>query len=249
MNTSLHEILAVENDRQSAAEAIINETIQTLNKKPDHFIGKHVSYMPFDETAMDAEEATKELVTTVREKLKHCFKIAAVAIDVTATKDETNREAMAEIIVNGVTLTEHLPATTLLMLENRLKKWLEVLMATPTLAPGRTWIRDDSRGQGVYVDNNPDAKFRTKKVMCHKVLVEPTPHHPAQIEKWSEDERVGKITETTWCSMLPPSEKSTLIEKATNLLAAVKQARQRANQKTIVNVSIGDKLASYILGS
>lgn len=248
MSTKLHEILAVEADRESAATAILAETSNTLSKKPDHFTGKHTKYTPFSETAMDGEESSKEIVTTVRDKLTHCFSICGRAIDITATKDAANCEAKAAIEIDGETITPELPATTLLMLENRLKKWIEVLLVVPTLAPGRDWRPDTTKGNGVFLDHSPDVKFRTKKDFAHKVLVEASGQHPAQIEKWTEDVKIGKITETTWSSMVTPGEKSALLERAQNLLAATKQARQRANAQEVTQVTVADALSSYILG-
>ena len=82
----------------------------------------------------------------------------------------------------------------------------------------------------------------------HKVLVEPTKEHPAQIEKWADDVKIGRITDTTWCSMYSPAEKSALIGRIQELLAAVKQARQRANCQEVVDVKIANSLVQYILG-
>lgn len=247
--TKLHELLAVESDREAAATAILTETTTTFTKKPDHFLGKHSIYHSFEEnSADDAEESTKELVDTVNGKLQHCFSILAKAVDVTASKDATNQKAVADIEINGTVLATAVPATTLLMLENRLKRWTELLLNIPTLAPGRKWELDPSRGPNIYLDTAPDARFRTKKVIQHKILVEPTEHHPAQIEKWSEDIRIGKVVDTAWSGMMSPAEKSAIISRAQELLAAVKQARQRANSTEVVQISIAKKLTDFILG-
>lgn len=248
-NTRLHELLAVATDRESAATAVLAETLVTFNKKPDHFIGKHSIYVPFEEGASnEVEEASKELVETVRSKLRHTFDIINKAVDVTATIDAANVYASADLYVHDKMIAKNVPATTLLMLENRLKRWQEMLLAIPTLAPGRRWEAAGDKGAGVYVDAAPEARFRTKKVIQHKILVEATQHHPAQVEKWSEDIRVGKVVDTTWCAMLTPADKSDILHRAQELLAAVKQARQRANSVEITNVSISKILSDYIIG-
>lgn len=247
--SKLHELLAVESDREAAATAILAETANTFSKKPDHFIGRHTTYKPFDEAEKGLEEdVTKELVDTVPSKLEHCFSIVAKAIDVTASKDATNQHAGAAIVINGTALSEKLPATTLLMLENRVKKWQELFLTIPTLAPGSKWEEDKTRGAHIYIDVNPDKKFRTKKVLQHKVLVEPTEHHPAQIEKWAEDVRVGAVTETVWCGMMSPADKAALLARTGELLAAIKQARQRANMEDVVQMTIAKPLIDFLLG-
>lgn len=249
MKPKLHEILSCEGDRNAAATAIIEETVTTFNKRPEHFLGKLARYEPFDEAdAMQAESSAKEIVTTVRDKLAHCFGVVGKALDVTASKDATNCLARASIVVDGQAITGDLPATTLLTLESSLKKWLEIMLAIPTLAPGHKWVADPDKGAGIYLDSNPDVKFRTKKVIKHQVLVDPTDHHPAQVRDWTEDERTGKIIETTWSSMVSPAEKSALISRVQELLAATKQARQRANCQEVVDVRISNDLVKFILG-
>jgi hypothetical protein len=249
MSTKLYELLAVSADREAAATAVLAETLVTFTKKPEHFIGKHSIYQPFDEgAANEVEEASKELVETVMDKLAHCFDIVGRAVDVVATIDYANTLAIADIVVGTQVIATGVPATTLLMLENRLKRWQDVLLAIPTLAPGRKWAPDTARGAGVYVDSAPEARFRTKKVIQHKILVESTEHHPAQIEKWSEDVRVGKVVDTNWSSMISPADKSRLLARTQELLAAVKQARQRANSVETSQVAIAKNLTDFIVG-
>lgn len=246
--TKLHEIIAVEADRESAAQAVLDETNNTFTKKADHFMGKLSVYTPFDENALDADERRKEIDTTVHKKLDHLFKILAKAVDVSVTKDVTNQLAKASIVVKGKELTDPLPATTLLMLENRLKRWIDLFRHIPTLAPGKKWVLDESQGPGIYRDEDLESKFRTQRTTKHKVLVEATEHHPAQIDKWQEDERIGKITETVWSGMLSPADKSALIERALDLHAAIKQARQRANCQEVQQTKVAKILFDYILG-
>lgn len=247
--TKLHEILAVEGDRNAAATAILAETITTFTKRPEHFMGHNSSYVPFDEAdAATAEVSGKELVTTVADKLKHCFEVVGRAVDVTATKDATNQRTAAEVIINGVAITNPLPATTLLALESQLKKWMEVFLAIPTLAPGRKWEADSSKGEGVFTDAMPELQFKTKKSIKSKVLYDATKEHRAEIEKWAEDEKIGKTTVTKWCSMISPADKSAIIARCEELLAAVKQARQRANAQEVIQVSVADNLIKYLLG-
>jgi hypothetical protein len=247
----LHELLAVEADRESAAAAIVAETINTFSKKANLFQGKHSKYTPFDAEALDAEESNQEIVTTVPAKLDHTFKAIARALNVTAAKDLTNQsaEARAAIVIDDFALTPELPATTLLMLESKLKGWLAILTEIPTLAPGRKWELDADKGANIYRDATDDVKFRTKKVTHHKIIVEPTQHHPAQIHAWSEDERVGKVTESSWSGMMSPAEKSQLISRLQNLIIAAKQARQRANTAEVVEVDVAAPLISYLMGN
>ena len=45
----LHALLAVEPDKKGAAEKILAETINTFNKKQDHFTGQLRQYAPVND--------------------------------------------------------------------------------------------------------------------------------------------------------------------------------------------------------
>jgi hypothetical protein len=245
----LHEILAVENDKENASKIILDEAVVTFTKKQDHFIGRLSTYQPFDESALDADESSKELDTTVYEKLDYAFISVVNSIDVTATKESANQLASSDVVLDGEVFFTALPATTLLTLETRLKRLFEVFKHIPTLAPGRKWERDGNKGKHIWVDSEPEAKFRTQRTTKHKILVEATEHHPAQVDKWQEDDRIGKYITTTWSGMIHPAQKSELLSRTNKLIAAVKEARQRANTQPIENVSIGSAIKKYLLES
>jgi hypothetical protein len=244
----LHELLAVVPDRAKEAQAILAEAAVTFSKKPEHFIEKRTSYVSREEDGSRADETTKEMVETVRGKLKHCMGIVGRALDAEATRDVTNQNARAAVVIGDVQVTPELPVPTLLMLESRIKKWIEVFNLIPTLAPGRKWELDPQREGSVYIDAAPALRDKTKKKSMHRELVAATQYHPAQIDKWTEDVVVGTFTDHVWCSMLSPADKSALLARATELLVAVKQARQKANDIEVVQVSFSNDLLGYLLG-
>jgi hypothetical protein len=84
-------------------------------------MGQTIEYSPFDENALDASSETKEMDTTVKEKLEYFLKSMVQSVDVTASKDATNQVAIADLEVNGVVVAKDLPATTLLTLETKVK--------------------------------------------------------------------------------------------------------------------------------
>lgn len=132
-------------------------------------------------------------------------------------------------------------------MEGQIRRWMDLFLKIPTLSPGRSWVKDSDMGDHVYRDSNPEQKFRTQRVTKHTVLVEPTEHHPAQIDKWQEDERIGKFVETVWSGLISPAEKSELIERTQTLLEATKQARQRANCQPVKQVKIAESVTNFLL--
>lgn len=244
----LHEILAVESDREKAAVAILAESTKTFRDKPDHFLKRHAQYKAFDEKEPAESPTVKELVTTVREKLAHTFEVVSRALDVTATKEQTNTVAKADLVIDGNILLKDVPATVLLMLENRIKKWRDMILAIPTLAPGITWVEDTSVRPGVFRNANPEIKFRTRKVEDVKIVVPATDKHPAQTRDFVLDEKVGATTATDWSAMIRPADKSDMLERCDKLIAAAKEARMRANCQEVQPLCVADPLVKYLLG-
>ena len=112
---------------------------------------------------------------------------------------------------------------------------------------GIEWASAPELGNNVYNRVHPAVTFKTRKTFRHKVLVEATREHPAQIEKWSEDENVGKFITDSWSGMLTPAEKSDMIGRIDTLAQAVKQARQRANTTEVVKIQLAKSLVDFIL--
>jgi hypothetical protein len=245
----LHEILAVESDLRGQYEKIYAESKVTFEKKGEHFLGFHKSLKMFD-VARENEEAAaeqhKELVTTVDEKLRHTWRYITKYFDCLLQKESTNAFAKADLVIDDVVLGEQLPATFLLGMEQRLKKVRELYEIIPTLQPGIAWVVDTTQRPGVFRAQNAERANKTEQVIQHKILVAPTDNHPAQIEKWSEQLPVGVYTQDRWTGMISPARKAELLERLDTLIAAIKKARQRANQVEVVKADIAQKIFNYI---
>lgn len=247
--SKLHEVLAVESDLKEVSKKVSEEAKKTFSGKPQHFLGAIRSVQMFDENAPVEADQHQAMVTTVHDKLDYLREHVSKFLDVVLQKESTNQVARADIIVDDQTIASDVPATYLLGLESKLADLRHVYDQIPTLQPGVEWELDASRGEGVYRSKYPEEKVKTAKTVRHKVLYEATKEHPAQIEKWTEDEKVGKITINTWSSMLTPAEKSKLLGRIDKLIRAVKKARQRANGETVLKAEIGSSLFGYIHSS
>lgn len=245
----LHEVLAVEGDLEGQSTKVMVEATATFSKKAPHFQGYHKWLEMFDENRqMEAQGATenKEIVDTVKGKLGHVWGHFGRYLNTVAQKERTNQDARADLIVDGETLIEDAPATLLLGLESRLKKLRDVYDAIPTHQPGVKWVADEARGKDVFKAEHLVMANKTEKVPRHKVLVEPTEHHPAQVEKWMENVAVGVFKTEHWTSMVSPAKKAEWLGRIDKLLRAVKKARQRANNTPLVKIQVADALRKYI---
>jgi G:T/U-mismatch repair DNA glycosylase len=251
----LHEILAVESDKEKLFQSTLRELIDLFTKKIDRFNGHETTLRLFaaedgvDVQSLEAAEAQhKALETTVPNELEYLAKIASNYMDIVYQKEMANQKAEADLIVDGKVLVANVPATTLLGLETKLKQLRTVLVELPTLQPGVHWERDSSVGRFAFRDKNPEIRAKTRKDFASRILVQPTDHHPAQIEKWTVDREIGHFTKIRWSGCISVAEKSALLERFDKLLDGVKQARQRANTQ-IVNSDkrIGAALFDYLL--
>lgn len=245
----LHELLAVEGDLDGAHKNIIDETKVTFTKKADHFQGFHRKLEVFDDNdKTEYPEEHKIVDTTVQKKLDHMMKTSVRYFDALFQKEATNQIAVADLIVDGVTIAENLPATFLLGMENRLKTLKSVYEAIPTLAPGIEWVADPDQGDGIYRTAKAQEKLKTETILEPVVLYHATDHHPAQVKEASKVKNVGKYILNQWSGMITPAEKSVLLGRIDKLARAVKKARQRANTTEIDNRKIGKNIFNFING-
>jgi hypothetical protein len=249
MAAKLHELLAVEQDLAGTFKNILEETKTTFNKKTAHFMSAHRVLKYYDEEKERAEKAPEEhqaMQTTVQKKLDYQQKHIVRYLDAVLQKEKTNQKAVADIVVDGITIASNVPATFLLGLESKLKQVRDVYSAIPTLQPQIEWTEDPDKGEGVFKMKHAEETYKTEKVIVPQILYEATKEHPAQVEKIQETKNVGKYTKNVWSGMITSAQKSVVLGKIDKLIRAVKKARQRANSVEIEKVDIGKALFDHI---
>lgn len=247
--SKLHQLLAVEGDLAGTYTKILQETKANFQKMPDRYMGFNTRVEPFDEGATPEADTIKALDDTVKSKLSYTAEHVTRYLDCVLQKEKTNQVATSDLVVDGVTIATDLPATFLLGLETKLKKVRDDIFDTiPTLAPGLKWEKDPSEGPNVYKRVHPDEKFRTKKFRKNHVLAPATKEHPAQVEVYTEDERIARIVTEVWSGMISTAEKSAILGRVNKLIRAVKKARQAANATPVVKITVGAEIFKYING-
>jgi hypothetical protein len=247
----LHEVLAVESDLEGTAKKLIAEASSTFSKKSEHFMGYHKRLMMFDEKRRNEEsgsEEHKEIVETVVGKLSYVEKSCIRWIDALLQKESANQEAKADLVVDGETIIEDVPATWLLGMESRLKLIREMYANIPTLAPGVSWVEDKNKGKHIFKSEHTEVKDKTEQVVQHQVIVPATKEHPAQVSTWQGNKKVGVFELDKWTGMVSPATKSNYLERIDKLIRGCKKARQRANQVEVKKLAVAKKIFEYING-
>lgn len=239
----LNQIVAIVNGKKTEAEKALTEVHRKCTK-PELFNGLHRTYRPLDEDGETFPDESKQIEYTVDQALEDSRNILVGLFDVIATQDYSNGVAVADVVVDSNVILEKVPVTYLLFLEKQLTNLNTFVAKLPTLDVGENWVKDAN--SDLYVSGQYDT-HKTKKVLQHKVLYEATKEHPAQVEKWTEDTRIGTWINQKSSGAMPLVEKKVLLEKVKKLQDAVKFARETANSVDVTPVNVGDKVFNYLM--
>lgn len=243
--TKLNQLVAVEKGEKAAVN---KETAPLFHaaKNTDLFAGFTKTYEPNEEGGAQYPDDNKNLVTTVDRILEAFAKPSARLLDVTASKENTNRKATADVVVDGEVIIKAAPVTFLLQFEKYLQQEVRgLLVALPVLDPAQTWTPDPSGVAGVFV-TEPVRRHKNKKVNKVIQLAPPTDRHPAQVQLVAEDVLEGYWTEKRQSGAVSAQRKLELVERVDKLINAVKFAREEANSADVDDLKVGTKVFGYL---
>ena len=244
--TRLNQIVAIEKGVRSKATRVETDLYHALDKG-QLFAGLVRVYTPKDDEDGDRLPTEQQVVQVKSEEvIEQLTETLTRVIDVTATKDDANTKARADIKVDGEVIVSQVPVTTLMFLEKELEKLTAFVNRIPVLDPTQTWSYDNARG--VYA-SNPVQTVRTKKVPRNHVLAEATKEHPAQVQMFTEDVIVGTWEKIEFSGALPAVRIAEISSRIDKLRTAVKFAREEANGIEVSDVKIGESVLEYLFAS
>lgn len=248
-NTVLHEILAVEQGTATNAKYLTTELLKKFSTKQTLFAGQIKEHQIFSEDEQHLKQATDylEVQSTVDAQLAYVGNELANYWTVFFQKEETNQQAKADIIVDGVVLYEAVPATALLGMETKLTQLMALYSAIPTLDAAKAWEEAPAIGEGIFQTKHAQERIQQRSEDEYVTVAPATDRHPAQVIKQTKDVAVGKYTVSSLSGAIPSVDKAERIQRLTALIRAVKQARQRANQAEVdTSVEFGSRLLDFI---
>jgi len=213
------------------------------------FQGYHKSYTPLEE---EGRQLPDDVQTIKQDPLDLVAKVRAEwtkLFDMIASCDATNCTARADVIVqdadgNPFTLLTDVPVTTLLAAEKWADNILTLIRSIPTLSMSHDWTWDANANRFAAP---PELSEKTEKKMRHKVLVEPTEHHPAQVEVYHEDVPVGTWRLVRQSTARPAAEVAAMAKRAVAFKYAIGEAIQSANTASMTKVERAKVVFDYIL--
>ncbi|MCB9639972.1 MAG: hypothetical protein H6727_13845 [Myxococcales bacterium] len=237
-----HEIVAIEADYKKRSKQEQTEMYKMVQKS-DLYFGLHRDYQAFEDDGERLPPEHKKIQRDLNDDMKAFDDVSSRLLDLVATKDMTNTTAFADLIVDGETLAERVPVTTLLSLEKELHHVRAFYSALPTLPLDTPWTKDEASGQ--YVAPEIET-VRSKKEQMPIVLYDATKEHPAQTQLITKDINVGAWRTRKTSSAMPEPSKRRLLARIDKLIDAVKQARERANQSDVIDKKIGPAIFGYL---
>lgn len=238
----LNQIIAVEKGVKSRTCSEITELHRT-SQKPDMFYGFVRTYQPNDEEGETFPQEKRKVQLNVDSQLTALNKTLTELLDITATKDWSNCNAFADVIIDDKTIIKDAPATFLLFMEKQINDIRTFVENLPVLDESEDWIKDDN--SDLY-KTNPVKTHKTKKIQRPIILSEATKEHPAQTQLITEDVVVGYWDTIKHSGAMPLPKKKKILENVENLSKAIKFAREKANSVEIDRKEVGSKIFGYL---
>lgn len=240
--SKLNQIIAVANGRKTKVTKDVTEIYKKI-QKPALFDGISRTYQPLDDDGETFPPEKKNIQFSAKEAISEFTESLTSLFDVVATQDYGNTKAVANVIVEDKKILENVPVTYLLFLEKQLNDVHTFVKTLPVLDPAENWHWSDTAA--CFVSEVAKTN-KTKKVMRNHVKAEATVNHPAQVETYSEDIKVGEWATTKFSGGLPAKDKNLLLEKVTLLQDAVKVAREQANMTEVESIDVSRPVFEYL---
>ena len=238
----LSHIVAVEKSVKANAVATLTDAHHKLQR---HEQTKGISrvYRPLNENDHVLPSESTRVQINAEAVIEGIQKDLVRLFDVTATKDQGNLVAHADVVIDGQTLVSQATVPTLLFLEKQLIDLGTFIRKLPILDPSEHWTRDENTG---HFKTEPIGAFRTSKVFRNHVKAEATKEHPAQVEVYQADEPVGVWSTVKFSGALQASRVKELTDRVTKLQEAVKVAREEANATEVENKTMGEAVLGWL---
>jgi hypothetical protein len=241
----LNQLLAIEKGVKQTAYTDLTASHHRL-QQTDPLTGIARTYQPLDDDGETQPPENKHVQLKTEESLGEVAQILTRLFDVTATKDWANCNAKSDVKIGDKVLLTGVPATYLLFLEKQLADLHTLVKKLPVLDPGERWTFDNTTG--VHKSESLRTN-RSKKVLRNHLRAEATKEHPAQVDSYTEDVKVGEWTTTKFSGALPATQRDAYLERVIELQNAVKFAREAANMTDVVDQHIGKKVFDYLFGT
>jgi len=243
MPTLLNQLLGVEGRARAKAESTRAQATDDINKSGP-LNGLARKYAP----KVDGEQGYPQESTQVQLTVKGITDRLAADLgrwwDITASRDRTNTEAKANIVVEGDVLLADVPASYLVWFEKQLIELRGFLVHLPILDPAEIWNTDETTGVS---RSEPEERQKTHEVFKNHRISPATKEHPEKVHVYTVSEPEGTWTVTKLSGAIDGSRRQQLLDRIDVLIDAVTFAREEANRTPVTDLKVGSPVFEYLL--
>lgn len=236
----LHVTIALEGTIKKEAETALTDAHRL---KPELAMGLNKTYLPVNEDGERYPPEAKLLQVRLEDVLRDVGEKLTTFYDNALTKETGNQKANADVVLDGKVFLAKVPIITLIWLEKRLEDLLTYTGKLPQLPSDETWSWDPA--QSCYT-TQPTRAHKTAKVEEALILAPATPQHPAQAKPITVDRTIGHWTTIKTSGALSGDRIREIKTRIRKLQAAVKTARQTANNTDVDNQAMGATIFGYL---
>ncbi len=245
MKLTQNQINALVHGRKSEIEKYVTEAYKTLQHQ-HLFNGRTRVYEPDNDDGEKLPAETQTVQKTVVQITKDAVAKWTDLWNCVLTQDVGNQNARADIEIDGVIICPQVPVTNLLFMLKQLDNVHAFVNHMPTPDPAEDWSYDSAIG--ILRLKTPKETIRTVKKPASFEKSPATDKHPAQVEFYYADERVGVWKQLLYCSGIQMDRKIDILGRIAKMKDAVKLALERANTIVVEKQSIGEKIFGYVFG-
>ncbi len=243
MAGQLHEVIAVEKSLREEAHQAIETAKALFTQGQSRLRGQTARYEPTNPDELTESSAVQVMETTVAQVLDNIAQVYGRYIDASLQKEQTNTLTEAYVIMDGEPITGPLAATALLNLEARLNELKKVYEAIPVNDVTRVWQYDEQRGSYMTEERR---RIKMRKEIVFETMFDGNEKHPPQIDRQSKDNPVGYVYTRQESGCLTPADRRARLTYLGKLIRAVRQARERANRISVVDLALAGELFARI---
>lgn len=244
MSRRLIAVVSLQRSLKSRVAAIVNEVYKNV-QKPMLFTGIAREYTPKAEDGHKFPAENLAVQLTVEGLLESVTTDLSGLWDLTATRDQGNQMAKADVRINGTVIIPQVSVSNLLFLEKQLIDFRTMLTACPVLDSAKEWITDTDTG--ISRTPRPIETTKSEKIEDTVIVVPSNERHPAQTRDRTKDVIVGTWATTHFSGALTTHRQHQLVGRVNVLIDAIKVAREEANLITVDDVRVADALFDFIL--
>lgn len=238
----LNQIIAVAQSKKKLAQSVVTQAYKTFQRS-ELFGGIERTYQPINDEGEIYPPESVKVQFKVEDVLSSMRKEWEEMVDIVATNDAGNTLAKANVEIDGKTLLQDVPVTTLIFLEKQLQDLTTLVNSIPVLNTADDWKKNSADN---LFESDVIKSHKTKKEQKPLVLFPATPEHPAQTQIITEDVLVGYWNTKKISGAVTNEQKQDMVDRVVALKDAVIKAREEANSTQVEHASYGRKILDFL---